>query len=174
MAAHMRRTSSASVRASGADCIPLRRQMTWEGRGGRRGCVEGATGKQAGCVPWRHNRIWVFAWPPPYTACPAAPLTVVQGVEAAPPPPPLLSPFPPTHLVQVYEQLLLLLVVQSVCVAHVAQRVLALQGGEHNLILTAAGREGRGGVADVGGRSACTSNTHDKGKNLAHTSHLAE
>ena len=33
MAAHMRRTSSARARASGADCIPLRRQITWEGRG---------------------------------------------------------------------------------------------------------------------------------------------
>ena len=86
---------------------------------------------------------------------PAIILPVVQGVEVALPSPPLPSPPPShTHLVQVDEQLFLLLVVQSVGVAHVAQRVLALQGGEHNLVLTAAGRDRGGGAVDGGGRSA--------------------
>ena len=100
----------------------------------------------------------------PANIIPANILPVVQGIEA-PPLPPLLYPFPhpALNLVQVDEELLLLLVVQSVGMAHVAQRMLALEGGEHNLVLTAAGRDEGGGAED--GEWA----QNDKGNNLVHT-----
>ncbi len=62
---------------------------------------------------------------------PPAPPHLVQAPCRLP-----LAPAPP-HLVQVYKQLLLLLVVQRVGVADIAQRLLALESGEHNLVLAA-------------------------------------